>query len=156
VKGYELSKLSAKICSILYPNASISSDYFESLFISKNDSIKGKINGLKKYSLIIGNPPYGKFDSFAAGMGEKEYTKASNYIDYFITRGLDLLEKDGLLIYIIGTEVAIGGDPFLQKPNSEFKKIIAQKADLIDAYRLPNGLFEATDALTDIVVFKKK
>jgi outer membrane protein assembly factor BamD (BamD/ComL family) len=91
-----------------------------------------------------------------AGMGEKSYTKANNYIDYFISRGLDLLKTDGLLIYVIGTEVAAGGIPFLAQNTNPVKKAIAAKADLVDAYRLPNGLFERTDVLTDIVVFKKK
>ena len=36
------------------------------------------------------------------------------------------------------------------------KEMIAERADLIDAYRLPNGVFERTDALTDILVFKHK
>ena len=91
-----------------------------------------------------------------AGMGEKSYSKSNNYIEYFITRGLDLLESGGLLIYIIGTEVAAGGTPFLQQPMSAVKKIIAEKSELLDAYRLPNGLFETTDVVTDIIVLKKK
>jgi len=91
-----------------------------------------------------------------AGMGEKSYTKSNNYIDYFINRGLDLLEKDGLLIYIIGTEVAAGGTPFLMQQMNEAKRIISQKANLLDAYRLPNGLFDTTDVVTDIIVLQKK
>jgi hypothetical protein len=91
-----------------------------------------------------------------AGMGEKSYTKANNYIEYFISRGLDLLERDGLLIYIIGTEVSAGGKPFLQQPMTPVKNSIMEKGELVDAYRLPNGVFETTDVLTDIVVFRKK
>jgi hypothetical protein len=156
VTGYEINQFSAKICSILYPNATIESKYFETLFIKNNDTIKDKTKDLKKYSLVIGNPPYGTMEGKYAGMGEKSYTKSNNYIDYFISRGLDLLESNGILIYIIGAEVAFGGEPFLQKPNSPVKQNIALKADIVDAYRLPNGLFETTDVLTDIIVFKKK
>lgn len=156
VTGYEINKISAKICKVLYPNAKIESKYFETLFIKDNNTVKNKISNLQKYSLVIGNPPYGKMGGIYAGMGEQSYTKASNYIDYFIYRGLDLLEKDGLLIYIIGTEVAVGGTPFLQQPMTPIKKMIAEKSILLDAYRLPNGLFETTDVLTDIIVLKKK
>jgi len=156
VTGFEINETSAKICSILYPKAKIETKYFETLFIKNNSSIKGNVKGLNKYSLVIGNPPYGSMGGLYAGMGEKDYTKANNYIDYFILRGLDLLESGGLLIYIIGTEVAAGGKPFLQQGMNAVKESIAEKADLVDAYRLPNGLFETTDVLTDIVIFKKK
>jgi hypothetical protein len=156
VTGYEINETSAKICKVLYPKANIQSKYFETIFIKNADSVKNKLQGIEKYSLVIGNPPYGKMRSKYSGLGEKTYTKANNYIDYFIFRGLDLLEKDGLLIYIIGTEVAIGGTPFLQQPMNPVKMMIAEKADLIDAYRLPNGLFETTDVVTDIIVLKKK
>jgi hypothetical protein len=156
VTGYEINEFSAKICKILYPMANIESKYFETLFIKNNSSIKDKTVGMDKYSLIIGNPPYGSMGGIYAGLGEKSYTKANNYIDYFIFRGLDLLQTDGLLIYIIGTEVAAGGVPFLQQQMNTFKENITKKADIVDAYRLPNGLFETTDVLTDIIVFKKR
>jgi type I restriction-modification system DNA methylase subunit len=141
---------------VLYPQVTIIEQPFETVFIKDNSSIKAKTAKLDKYDLVIGNPPYGKFEGKQAGMGEKSYTKASNYIEYFILRGLDLLNTDGLLIMIIGTEVAIGGTPFLQQGMTPTKKMIAEKADLLEAYRLPNGVFDTTDALTDIVVIKKK
>jgi hypothetical protein len=156
VTGYEINEFSAKICKILYPMATIQSKYFETLFIKNNSSIRDKTEGMGKYSLVIGNPPYGSMGGIYAGLGEKSYTKANNYIDYFIFRGLDLLQSDGLLIYIIGTEVAAGGVPFLQQGMNAFKENITKKADIVDAYRLPNGLFETTDVLTDIIVFKKR
>jgi type I restriction-modification system DNA methylase subunit len=156
VTGYEINETSAKICRVLFPQSNIQSKYFETLFIKNNYTVKKNLQGVKKYQLVIGNPPYGSMGGIYAGMGEKSYTKSNNYIEYFISRGLDLLEKDGLLIYIIGTEVSAGGTPFLAQPMNPVKKSIFEKADLVDAYRLPNGLFETTDVLTDIVVFKKK
>jgi len=156
VTGFEINEYSAKICQILYPMATIIRKAFETNFIKNNSSIRGNVGALDKYSLAIGNPPYGSMGGIYAGMGEKSYTKSNNYIDYFITRGLDLLEKDGLLIYIIGTEVAAGGVPFLQQKSNPVKTAIAQKAILLDAYRLPNGVFERTDVLTDIIVLQKK
>ena len=156
VTGYEINQYSAKIAKILYPETTIINAAFETLFIKNNASIKNKIQGLKKYSLVIGNPPYGKFGGKYAGMGEDNYTKAENYIEYFITRGLDLLESGGLLIMIIGAEVANGASTFLQKGISKTKKEIMNKAILVDAYRLPNGVFERTDVLSDIIVLRKK
>ena len=156
VTGYEINEASAKICRILYPQANILTKYFETIFIKNNSSVRGNLMGVKKYQLVIGNPPYGEMKSPYSGMGEKSFTRSNNYIEYFINRGLDVLEKDGLLIYIIGTEVAFGGVPFLQQKMNPAKKLIIEKAELLDAYRLPNGLFETTDVVTDIVVFRKK
>jgi hypothetical protein len=154
--AYEIHGYTAKICSILFPSLMLHVKSFETLFIKNNKSIKGNLQGLPKYDLLIGNPPYGDYEGLLAGMGEKSYTKAENWIDYFIFRGLDLLNEGGLLIYIIGCEVANGGHPWLQKSMTKCKQAIADKADLLDAYRLPNGVFERTDVLTDIIVLRKK
>ena len=89
-------------------------------------------------------------------MGEKSYTHAHNYIDYFIFRGLDLLAKDGLLVYIIGAEVKSGGVLWLDQDMNKCKEMIAQKGKLIDAYRLPEGIFERTNVISDIIVMRKK
>lgn len=110
---------------------------------------------LPKYSLVIGNPPYGKLQSKYIGMGEDKYTKATNWVEYFITRGLDLLHSGGLLIYIIGAEQKNGGSMFLDSDITPAKKDIFDKAMLIDAYRLPTNLFERTGVSSEIVVFKK-
>lgn len=156
VTGYDINEYIVKICKILHPDSNIQLKDFASLFVKNNNTIKDKVQGLKKYQLIIGNPPYGTFEGKYKGLGEDKYTNAYNFIDYFIFRGLDLLEKDGLLIYIIGTEVAIGGTPFLQQPINKIKRAIVEKGELLDAYRLPNGVFERTDVVSDIVVFRKK
>lgn len=156
VTGYEINLYSAKIAQILYPEAQIIKEAFETIFIKNRASIKNKLGGVKKYNLVIGNPPYGDFGGLYAGMGEKGYTKAENYIDYFISRGLDLLESNGLLIMIVGAEVAAGGKPFLSKGTSKAKQDIMEKSILVDAYRLPNGVFDRTDVLSDIIVLIKK
>lgn len=155
VTAYEINPYSAKICRLLFPNITLIEQPFETMFIKNRESIKNKVMSLKKFNLVIGNPPYGDFQGIYAGMGEKAFTHAENYIDYFISRGLDALNKNGLLIFIIGTEVAAGGKPFLQKPMTKAKAEIAKKSVLLDAYRLPNGVFERTDVLSDIIVLQK-
>jgi len=156
--GYEPNKYSARICKILYPEIQMNdgkeSMFFEQVFIKNNWTIKGNVK--PQYRLVIGNPPYGEaMGKYLAGMGEKAYTHAKNFIDYFIFRGLDLLEPGGLLIYIIGAEVGAGGVPWLDQQNSKCKEAIAQKANLIDAYRLPEKVFDRTDVVSDIVVFRR-
>jgi type I restriction-modification system DNA methylase subunit len=154
VTGYEINPTSARIAKILYPFMEIIVQPFETAFIKRNSSVRGSVT--PKYDLVIGNPPYGKFDGYYAGMGEKDFTKASNYIEYFITRSLDLLNDDGLLVFIVGAEVANGGKLFLDSQPNLVKSRIALQADLIDAYRLPNGVFDRTDVVSDIIVLRKK
>lgn len=155
----EPQEYSYAILQILFPEAVVKNGVFEQEFIdeSRNESVRGKVQ--PKYQLAIGNPPYGSIRGTSGGrylnIGEKQYTSAQAYDEYFITRGLDLLLPGGLLIYIIGSEVANGGVPFLKRGSSKTKQDIAEKATLADAYRLPNGVFDRTDVLSDIVVFRK-
>jgi type I restriction-modification system DNA methylase subunit len=158
IEANEISEVSAKICRILYPTANVKVQSFEQNFIDpkNNISIKSKIQSLRKFSLVIGNPPYGKMSSKYMGMGERQYTKASGWIQYFIFRGLDLLQPNGLLVYIVGAEQRSGGTLFLDSTNNYAKEEIFKRAELLDAYRLPTNLFETTGVSTEILVFRKK
>jgi len=156
IDAYEINSYSHQICSILYPHAEVTLRSFEQNFIKRNTSVKGRIGDVHKYSLVIGNPPYGKVGGKYMGMGEKTYTKASNYTEYFITRGLDMLVSGGLLVYIVGAEQKNGGKLFLDGGNSKVKQEIFAKADLLDAYRLPINIFERTGVSSEILVFKKR
>jgi hypothetical protein len=157
VVACELNWYSYCIATLIYGHKfEIRQQYFEEFFIKNNNSIKGKVGDLEKFDLVIGNPPYGNFQGKYAGMGEKSYTRARNQVEYFILRGLDLLKKDGLLVYIIGAEVSAGGIPFLDGQMSPVKEMISERGELIDAYRLPNDVFDTTSVLSDIIVIKKK
>jgi len=150
VFGFETNHFSARIAQILYPNAHIHEKAFESIFFSGNIHLKDDID-MPLYSLVIGNPPYGEFTGKYAGMGEKKWTGASEYDQYFILRGLDLLKKDGLLLFVVPSS-------FLSYniKSAKVKEKIAAKADIIDAYRLPIRTFDTTDIGTDILVLRKK
>lgn len=156
--AYEVNKYSAKITKLLYPEVNVNdgkeTKFFEELFIKDRYTIRDKVSPV--HELVIGNPPYGKVGGVFMGMGEETYTNAHNYIDYFIFRGLDMLVPNGLLIYIIGTEVAAGGTPWLDQGSSKVKEAIAKKGKLIDAYRLPEGIFARTNVVSDIIVMKKR
>jgi len=109
--------------------------------------------------LVIGNPPYGKYSGLYAGMGEKKYTEANDYIDYFIFRSLDLLKSGGLLIFIIGKLTQLGGQRFtdqISKNPNKCQMAIRQKSNLVDAYRLPVGVFDTTQVESEIIVLRKK
>ncbi len=158
VTTYEINPVSNKILKILHPHGNHILGNFEQAFMTGRKfrtPVKNKVKDLPKYDLVIGNPPYGKYSGKYSKI-EAPHTKATTFVDYFITRGLDLLNKDGLLIYVIGAEPSNGAKMWLKQPMTPAKKIIAEKAELIDAYRLPQGIFDKTDVLSDIVVFRKK
>lgn len=158
IDGYDISQYQYKICKVLFPDKRfrLKLGSFEELFIKNNFTVKGNVDPY--YDLVIGNPPYGAFSGKYASkrMGEKKYTKASNYVEYFITRGLDVLKPNGLLIYVIGSVPVFGGKPFLESNITNAKSEIMKKSELVDAYRLGNSMFEQTQVDADIIVLRKK
>lgn len=144
VTGIEIDETSYLIAKANFPQYNILHQSFNELFVDRRGNAQ-KYDS--KYSLIIGNPPYGKFAGKNT-VAEKKATGAADYVEYFITRGLDLLKPGGLLIYIIPSS-------FLSKGETKAKKAIEAKAELLDAYKLPKKVFDATDIQTDIVVFRK-
>ena len=157
--GYEINPYSAKICKILYPLADIKIAPFEQVFIKNNFTVKDKTDHLEKFDLVIGNPPYGDFSivesRYMSGMGEKDFTKARNYVEYFIRRSLDLLNPGGLLIFIVGAQLKNGGNMFLDSGTTPVKEWLAEHCTLETAYRLPDSVFERTSVTADIIVLKK-
>lgn len=159
--GYDIDKYAYSICNVLYGNNDMHEFYnmsFEKLFINnRNKSVGDKVEPF--CDLVIGNPPYGKYSGLYAGMGEKKHTQAEDYIDYFIFRSLDLLKSGGLLVFIIGKLTQLGGvrftDQISKNPNKCQMKI-RKKSNLVDAYRLPVGVFDTTDVESEIIVLRKK
>lgn len=147
--AYEINPTAVSIVEILYPDLEIRQQLFESLFFAGNVHLKGPYSG-KLFDLVIGNPPYGDFSGKYAGMGEKKYTGATEYDQYFILRCLEMLRPSGLLIFIIPSSFLENGNKF-----NGVKEKISLVAELLDAYRLPIRVFDTTDIGTDIIVLKK-
>jgi len=161
--AYEINMYSAIITKILYPTTEVRLAPFESMFIKDNWTIKGKTDNLEKFDMVIGNCPYGNFEvlddkasRYLLGMGEKDYTKAHNYVEYFLRRSLDVLNPNGLIVMIVGAELKNGGKMFLDGGESPVKEYMNEHAVLLDAYRLPDSTFERTGVTTDILVIQKK
>ena len=160
VDGYDINKYCYMINKILYTEERFNfyHDSFEKLFIKNNRSVMGDVTPM--YDLVIGNPPYGTYQGEYSVLGnaksEKKHTKADNFIDYFISRGLDLLRPNGLLIYVIGSLPVFGSLPFLETEMKSSKRKIMLKCDLVDAYRLGTSMFEFTKVDADIIVLRKK
>lgn len=152
VDAYEFSKdndTSFQIAKASYPWANISCDYFESIFYGGTNK---RVGTSKRYDLVIGNPPYSKFSGYyAANDYEGKIFPGVTYDQYFIWAGVELLKAGGLLIFIIPST-------FLDNKTNynTFKEGIAEKADLLDAYRCPMSVFEFTQTQTDIIVLRKR
>lgn len=153
--AYEVNPTTATILRVLYPQARVHHAHFETLFIEKNRSIRDKVDHLPKYDLCIGNPPYGKFTGLYAGMGEKKYTGMEAHIDYFMYRCLDITKPGGLVCMLVGAEPANGGMRFLQKGMYSAKEKIMAKAELVEAHVLPEGVFDRSSSIGEIILLRK-
>jgi type I restriction-modification system DNA methylase subunit len=155
VVGFEIDKYAYTIVKLTFPRFTIHNEPFETMFWDTQKNIKRAINPY--YNLVIGNPPYRDLDSKYTSMQdvmrktEKDYTHATTFDQYMLRRGIDKLLPGGLLIFVIPNQFLSNNSSY-----NKFKDALAEQADLIDAYRLPNGIFENTTIGTDIVVFKKK
>lgn len=142
--AYEIDETSSKIAkALLGDKAEVVNAPFENLFI---DRAGNKVERTKSFDLVIGNPPYGEHRGYYKGLGEEP--KISRYEDYFIKRGLDLLDEGGTLVMVVPSG-------FLKKGDSVAKTSISELGKLVEAYRLPERTFGTTAIGTDILVFKK-
>lgn len=141
----EMNPVSAKITELLYPNANVEVGEFQKRFIDEKTSTpKKKVD--TEYDIIIGNPPYGAYSGRYKGLGEG---KGINRIEtYFIRRGLDVLNENGIMTFIVPSS-------FLDGAITKAKQEIGIKAELLDAYRLPENTFDTTSIGTDIIVLRK-
>lgn len=144
----EIDKTSARINRILHPEANIIEGAFQKLFFDKETGrLRQKMYNGKKYDVVIGNPPYMKYDS-EQWWGEGD--KHTRYEEYFIDRGLDTLKDGGIMAFIVPSS-------FMRKwNNSEVKAKIAEKGKLMEGWRLPNGTFSSTGEGTDILIIRKE
>jgi N12 class adenine-specific DNA methylase len=135
--GVELDSISGQIAQQLYPNANIAIQGFENTSIPDN-----------YIDVAVGNVPFGDFKVF-----DKSYNKYHLVIhDYFFAKTLDKLRPGGIVAFITSKGT-------MDKQNSEVRKMLAEKADLLGAVRLPNNTFSkaaGTDVTSDILFLQKR
>lgn len=140
INSFEINDVTAAIAKLRFPQVTVNLRNFESEFMGENGKKIQLPSEENKYDIVIGNPPYGKHRGFYKGLGEE--SKISRYEDYFIKRSLDVTKENGLIAMVL--------------PSSWIKR---QKelnnAELIEAYRLPSGVFKGTEVGTDIILLKK-
>ena len=151
--GFEINPISKRITEILYPDAKIYEGYFETAFLQQprfTSRLKDKITWLEGYpfSLVIGNPPYGKYKNKYSSYFARP--KMYQIELFFMYQGLQLLKPGGLMVYLTGSNFLRNGISY-QSEKLELEKL----ADIVDAYRLP-PVFKFSKVPTDIIVFKRK
>ena len=150
--GFEINPISARIAEIVCDGAKIYRGYFETALMQPprfTMRLKNLNTWLPQspFSLVIGNPPYGKYKNHFSSYFPKP--KMMQIEQFFIYYGLQMLKKDGLLIYILGSNFMRNGLTY-----NNAKDEIGKYAELVDAYRLPT-VFRYSEVPTDIIVLKK-
>ena len=137
VYGVELDTISASIAQQLYQKSSIAAQGFEEVNVP--DSF---------FDGVIGNVPFGDFK-----VSDKRYDKYNFLIhDYFFAKSLDKLRPGGVMALVTSKGT-------MDKENSNVRKYIAQRAELLGAIRLPNDTFKGnagTEVVSDILFLQKR
>ena len=135
--GVELDSISGRIARKLYPNADIKITGYENTKFADNS-----------FDLAVGNVPFGDYS-----LHDKRYDKEHLLIhDYFFVKSLDKVRPGGVVAFVTSKGT-------LDKANPAARRLMAEKADLLGAIRLPNTAFKANagaSVTTDILFLQKR
>ncbi|MDY3031313.1 MAG: hypothetical protein SOS24_06085, partial [Clostridia bacterium] len=135
--GIELDSISGRIAQQLYQKNAVTVQGYEDTTLP--DSF---------FDGAIGNIPFGDFKVL-----DRKYNKHKFLIhDYFFAKTLDKVRPGGVVAFITSSGT-------MDKKNSNVRKYIAQRADLIGAIRLPDNTFKAnagTEVTSDILFLQKR
>ena len=146
VTDFEKDLLTGKVLKALNPNDEVTIDGFETITPDKKGT----------YDVAASNIPFGDIAVFdaeysSAKDGPKYYaTKAIH--NYFFMKSLDMVREGGFVAFITSRG-------FMDSPaNNAIREEISKDARLVDAFRLPDGMFRdeaGTDVGSDLVVLQK-
>ena len=134
--GVELDSISGRIARKLYPNADIKITGYENTKFADNS-----------FDVAVGNVPFGDYS-----LHDKRYDKDHLLIhDYFFVKSLDKVRPGGVVAFVTSKGT-------LDKANPAARRLMAERADLLGAIRLPNTAFKANagaSVTTDILFLQK-
>ena len=136
--GVEIDSISGRIAQALYPDADIAISGFE-----KNSFQNGC------FDVAVGNVPFGEL-----GFKDEKHSTTKLH-DYFFMEAMDKVKNGGIVAFVTSAGT-------LDKHDECTRQMLADKADLIGAIRLPggkNGAFHdnaGTDVTTDIIFLQKR
>mgnify|MGYP005946057373 CR=1 FL=1 len=135
--GVELDSISGRIARKLYPNADIKITGYENTKFADNS-----------FDVAVGNVPFGDYS-----LHDKRYDKDHLPIhDYFFVKTLDKVRPGGIVAFVTSKGT-------LDKANPAARRLMAERADLLGAIRLPNTAFKANagaSVTTDILFLQKR
>ena len=134
--GVELDSITGRIAQKLYPNAEIKVAGFETT--DRRDF----------YDLAVGNVPFGNYK-----VADKPYDKLGFSIhNYFFAKSLDQVRPGGVVAFVTSRYT-------MDSKNSDARRYLAQRAELLGAIRLPNDAFKknaGTEVVSDIIFLQKR
>lgn len=135
--GVELDSISGRIARKLYPNADIKITGYENTKFADNS-----------FDVAVGNVPFGDYS-----LHDKRYDKDHLLIhEYFFVKTLDKVRPGGIVAFVTSKGT-------LDKANPAARRLMAERADLLGAIRLPNTAFKANagaSVTTDILFLQKR
>lgn len=150
--GFEINPITYKIARHCFPRATFYNLPFETAFLNNfrgrfTKKLDKKVTWLDDYpfSLVIGNPPYGAWQT------EYPYFK-ENYQQieiFFLIHSLLLLKPGGVLVFLTAASWLRNGNSY-----QHLKKTVGTIAELVDAYRT-GEVFKRTGVPTDILIYKR-
>src|SRR6266699_3730817 len=136
--GVELDSLTARIAKKLYPDTTIFSQGFEETQLPDN-----------YFDAVVGNVPFG---DYAVHDPTMKHSLTRSIHDYFFAKSVEKVRPGGLLALITSRFT-------MDKQDATIRTVLAEKADLVAAVRLPNTAFKGnagTEVTTDILFLQKR
>ncbi|SNS54761.1 Adenine-specific DNA methylase, N12 class [Micrococcales bacterium KH10] len=137
ITGIELDPVTAKITSYLYPGHQVLAESFADTMIA-NDS----------FDLAVGNVPFGDII-----LTDRAHNPTREVIhNHFILKSLNLVKPGGIVAVLTSSFT-------MDARNKNTRALIAERADLLGAVRLPTGAHQrsaGTQALTDVLILRKR
>ena len=129
--GVEMDELSSQFSKMLYPSAMVENKPFQSSKAADNF-----------FDLVITNVPFSQ-------------AKAGGYMihNFYFANGIDKVRPGGLMVYITSQGSLTG-----TTDAAKMRSYLAGRADVIGAYKLPEGAFKeaGTDVSVDVVIIRKR
>jgi N12 class adenine-specific DNA methylase len=136
ITGVEIDPLSARITKALYSDSDIRQQPFEETKLPD-----------ESFDLAISNVPFGDYR-----VHDPRWNKYKFSIhDYFFAAAMDKVRPGGFVMFITSYYS-------MDKLDSTLRELLAEKAELLGAIRLPNNAFKknaGTEVTTDIVMLRK-
>lgn len=132
----EKELVSGNIAKQLYPTVDITVDGYENTAFNK-----------ESFDAVISNIPFGDF-----GVIDSAYDKYNFKIhEYYFIKSLDLVHTGGVIAFVTSKGV-------LDRKSDSFRNMLAERADLLGAIRLPNNAFKSagTEVTSDIIFLQKR